>query len=568
MSNFNRFWRLLLAGSAVLILFSCTKDELGSRQESTTEPTESGFVTEKQALDIAATFMESENLAPGLRTTSVQDLKVIYTDIQSSDLKSATSSNQNPSYYVIDVNKKGFVIVSGSDATYPVLGYSTESRFTPQNIPANMQQLLAGYSKEVKYAWKYIKTNEKTVAMRNAALRGKKDSLQDTVTVAPLLGDIHWDQSPYYNDYCPKGCPVGCVATAAAQIMRYWEYPESGTGKHSYNHPTYGTQSFDYNYKLDWKAMPKHKLTKPDSLVAKFCYGVAVGINMGFTTEGSGAYQFDVPTMLQKHYKYPKTVASVNRWGHSDKEWIALVKRELDAKRPVQYAGSGSGGGHSFVCDGYSKNDYFHINWGWGGMSDGYFKLNALDPDNLGTGGGDGGFNKHQEIVIGFAPGQTPPPGPDPDPDPNPTPDPDAPKYCTSASIYTQYLYIKEVTIGNMSNVTGGSETGYGDYTQKKIIATAGTSLACRFVPGVYDGGLYNNYWGAWIDLDNNGIFESSEMILNQNTSNVINGNLNLPKGLKPGSYRVRVTMKYDAQPAPCETFNHGEVEDYTLVIK
>ncbi|WP_329905528.1 C10 family peptidase [Porphyromonas pogonae] len=564
MSNFNRFWRLLLAGSAVLLLFSCSKDDYASRQGGPAEPSESGFVNEKQALDIAATFMGSENLAPEMRTSSASELKVIYTDAQGSNLKSSDSQAQKPTYYVIEVNKTGFVIVSASDATYPVLGYSTESTFDPKDIPANMQDMLSDYSQEVKYAWKHIKANEKTVAMRNAALRGRYNNPQDTITVAPLLGNIHWSQRPYYNAYCPEGCPVGCVATATAQIMRYWEYPESGKGKHSYNHPSYGIQSFDYNYKLDWKAMPKPRLTEPDSLVAKFCYGVAVGVNMRFGPKGSGAMQTDVPNMIQKFYKYPSTVTNAFRWAYSDKDWEALVRAELDARRPVQYAGYGGGGGHSFVCDGYSKNNYFHINWGWGGMSDGYFKLNALDPDNLGTGGGTGGFNRNQVIVIGFAPAQTPPPGPDPDP----TPDPDAPQYCSSASIYTQYLYIKEVTIGNMSNVTGGSDIGYGDYTQKHIIATAGTSLPCRFVPGVYDGGLYNNYWGAWIDLDNNGIFESTEMILNKKATTTITGNLNLPKTLKSGSYRMRVTMKYGAKPSPCETFNHGEVEDYTLVIK
>ncbi|WP_329905530.1 C10 family peptidase [Porphyromonas pogonae] len=559
MSNFNRFWRLLLAGSATLLLFSCSKDDYASRQENPAEPNESGFVNEKQALDIAATFMGSENLTPGMRTSSPPELKVIYTDAQESNLRN--SETQKPTYYIIDVNKAGFVIVSASDATYPVFGYSTESTFNPKDIPANMQDLLAYYSKEVKYAWKHIKADDKTVSMRNASLKGRYTDPQDTITVAPLLGDIHWAQEPYYNDYCPDECPVGCVATATAQIMRYWEYPESGRDVHSYKHAVYGVQSFDYNYKLDWKAMPKARLTAPDSLVAKFCYGVAIGLNMNFSPNGSGTSHTIVPNMLQKHYKYPSTVACVYRWGYSDEEWIGIVKKELNARRPVQYAGYDNAGGHSFVCDGYSKNDYFHINWGWGGRSDGYFRLNTA-PKSV------DGYNLHQEIIIGFAPGQTPPPGPDPDPNPNPTPDPDEPQYCTSASRETQYLYIKEVTIGSMSNITEGSKTGYGDYTQKKIIATAGTSLACRFAPGYRDGILYNSFWTVWIDLDNNGIFELSEMLLNQNTSDIINGNLKLPKKLKPGSYRVRVTMKYDAQPDPCETFDHGEVEDYTLVIK
>ncbi|WP_329905532.1 C10 family peptidase [Porphyromonas pogonae] len=404
MSRFNRFWRLLLAGSAVLLLFSCTKDNLASKQEGTTEPTESGFVTEKQALDIAATFMESDNIAPDLRASSKPELSVIYTDAQGSGMKSSANSNQKPTYYVIDVNKKGFVIVSASDATYPVLGYSTESAFNPKDIPTNMQDMLSDYSKEIKYAWKHIKSNEKTEAMRSSILSRRTRNSQDTIVVAPLLGSIKWAQDPYYNDYCPKGCPVGCAATAVAQIMRYWEYPRSGTGSHSYKHKVYGTQSFNYEYNIDWKSMPKATLSEADSLVAKFCYGVAVGLDMEFSPRGSGALPEDIPNMLKTYYKYPSTVQIAYRSQYEVKDWHKLVRKELDARRPVQYSGHGSRGGHAFVCDGYTKNNYYHMNWGWGGTSDGYFLLNALNPSDLGTGGGAGGFNARQSIIVGFAP--------------------------------------------------------------------------------------------------------------------------------------------------------------------
>jgi hypothetical protein len=97
-------------------------------------------------------------------------------------------------------------------------------------------------------------------------------------------------------------------------------------------------------------------------------------------------------------------VQGVIRQNYSDANWVALLKSELDNNRPLQYAGIGSGGGHTWVCDGYDNNNFFHMNWGWGGNSDGFFSLNSLDPTSLGAGGGTGGFNNNQQAVIGIKP--------------------------------------------------------------------------------------------------------------------------------------------------------------------
>ncbi|MGA2297203.1 MAG: C10 family peptidase, partial [FCB group bacterium] len=105
---------------------------------------------------------------------------------------------------------------------------------------------------------------------------------------------------------------------------------------------------------------------------------------------------------LLTYFGYKTSLQGVQRKDYTDAQWNALLTTELDANRPVLYAGFGNEGGHCFVCDGYENSSYFHFNWGWAGQSDGYFLTNALNPGTIGTGGGGGGFNSGQQAVIGI----------------------------------------------------------------------------------------------------------------------------------------------------------------------
>jgi Peptidase C10 family len=134
---------------------------------------------------------------------------------------------------------------------------------------------------------------------------------------------------------------------------------------------------------------------------------VSVDMNYNVSSAGgSGAQTLDVATALKTYFDYASSVQGVYRTSYTSTAWTNLLKAELDAGRPMQYAGTGSGGGHSFVCDGYDNQNYFHFNWGWGGSSDGYFITSALNPGSLGTGGGSGGFNTNQRAIIGIRPNQ------------------------------------------------------------------------------------------------------------------------------------------------------------------
>jgi hypothetical protein len=243
-----------------------------------------------------------------------------------------------------------------------------------------------------------------------------------TQVVNPLV-QVHWGQSPYVNAQCPSDvnagsangyqAVTGCPATAMAQIMKYWGYPAQGAGFHSFNHPTYGTLSANFGATTyNWASMPNY-VNSSNNEVAKLMYhcGVAVEMNYGPLSSGSYVIMDGYPAQKTCEYAYktyfgynPTTLQGLKRTNYTDSNWINLLKNELNASRPIQYAGFGGGAGHTFVCDGYDNNNFFHMNWGWAGNSDGYFNLNTLNPGSLGTGGGSGGYNNNQQAIVGIQP--------------------------------------------------------------------------------------------------------------------------------------------------------------------
>ncbi len=550
----------MLVLTAVWAVFagSCTKDESFDSTENPTEQTEiDGFVTADEALRIAQQFIQNGNMDEGrqLRSTKTPELQVVYTDATST----RSTSGERPSYYVINIDTTGFVIVSASEVTYPVLGFSNDAKFTPEIIPDGMRGLLSSYASEVKAA-KAIKPDKETELMRSQALRGELDELRAYGSVNPLLGNIRWNQQPYYNQYCPTGTPVGCVATATCQIMRYWGYPSRGTGSHT---STTDGRVANFNHALNWNNMPRETLRTWNTDVARFCYDVAVGLNMNFSPEGSGTWQTYVPGLLVNHYYYANTARYVDRSNYSTAQWMALLRQELDAGRPIQYAGYGSGGGHSFVCDGYTDGGYFHFNWGWGGSSDGYFLLYAMNPGSLGVGGGSGGFNYGHNIVIGIQPPDDVNPDPEPDPEPEP-------EYCSSRAYYATSTYIADVRVGTMHNASNGSNAGYVNFGNKFGNIYRGYYYELAVTPGNATYNTYTEYWNVWVDWNNNNVFESSEVVLNGYSygATTLRKQMYIPTHIGRGSYRMRVSMKWGGYPEPCENFYYGEVEDYTLYVR
>lgn len=348
-------------------------------------------VSPQQALRLATQFGGNAIIrhAPGAT------MKLAYTD--------KAKSGENLFYVFNRGQHDGYVIVSADDRVATVLGYADNGSFSEKAIPSNMKAWLDGYARQISWITSHpsFKNN---VAPRRAA-----------GSVLPLLGDIAWDQTAPYNNKCPNGSATGCVATAVGQIMYYHRWPEHGTGQHSY---TTGTNQYELSANFDttyyrWDDMlPVVTTSSPQAAkdaVSTLLYQVGVALNMDYD-ESSGAYSSDIAPALINYFGYDKGVTRRSRDYYTTADWDSLVRFELDNARPVVYDGATGGGllgasGHSFVCDGYNSDGYFHINWGWSGTSNGYFLLSALDPDAQGTGGasaGSGGFNYNQDFVGGI----------------------------------------------------------------------------------------------------------------------------------------------------------------------
>lgn len=305
----------------------------------------------------------------------------------------AEKYNGLTTFYTVIFKSGGFVLVSADDAARPILGYSTEGNFNGEFNP-NAKSWIEGYNKQIENVIINKNDNKATlVEWNNISKNIFKESKK---AVTPLLTTT-WDQSPYYNAQCPGGSVTGCVATAMSQIMKYHNFPTQGIGSHSYVHPTYGLQSANFATTYNWAAMPNN-VTSSNSAVATIMRHTGVSVDMNYSPTGSGAYSEDVPFALNTYFNYHQTIELKSKANYTDAAWIALIKTELDASRPVYYAGSGTSGGHAYVCDGYDATDKFHFNWGWSGTANGYFTIGALNTSN-------GSFNDNNRIVINFKPG-------------------------------------------------------------------------------------------------------------------------------------------------------------------
>ena len=329
--------------------------------------------------------------------------------------------------YVFANGDEGFVIVSADDCVQPVLAYSFDTPF-PESLHPSLRYWLGGYEAQIAEAVQNDFVPSEAVGNQWKSLLSAPKSPQPlTIQNIPALVGTFWDQGAPYNDRCPmdssrgERAVVGCVATAMAQIMKYWEYPAFGQGSHSYDPRSmwtssspYGTVSADFgNTSYFWNHMPSRvsqaSLTYQRDAVAILSFHCGVSVNMmyGLSSEGgSGAYSRDVVTAMKTYFKYDPQLYQTYR-GSSDSVWCALLDTELAAGRPMYYSGSDSTGGHAFVCDGSDLQSRYHFNWGWSGYGDGFYTLSNLAPGPNGGAGGNATytFNRNQAAIVKIMPG-------------------------------------------------------------------------------------------------------------------------------------------------------------------
>lgn len=324
------------------------------------------------------------------------------------------SNFQNQNYYIFNATDgTAFVIVSADDRFEPVLAYSTENNFSFENAGENTLNWFEGLDMEIQYGIDFnLPADAEILGRWKAYIHNNYVDSRSTTSVSPLL-QSKWGQQAPYNGFCPtysgQKALVGCVATAMAQIMRFWKYPSKGNGSYSYNHSTFGTLTAYFGTTTyDWNSMPLvNAANTTNTELARINYhcGVSVKMNYGLNSSGAYTHKSDVGTgqpcaerAFIDYFKYDPSLVGRLKSSYTNMAWENLLRAELDAGRPMLYRGYSTTGGHAFVCDGYNGS-YFHFDWGWNGSyNNGNYLLTAMNP------GGGNGYTSNQGALFGIKP--------------------------------------------------------------------------------------------------------------------------------------------------------------------
>lgn len=318
-------------------------------------------------------------------------------------LYTETAGNVKVAYVFSSYGAEGYVVVAADDLLPAVLGYSDRGVFDSTSIPPAMKYWLGEYARQLEYAEACGLTSP--VAGRVAS----RPSI-------PPLCDATWSQSRPFSDNCPSingvKAPTGCTATAMAQVMYAHKWPLRGSGTNTYiSGTTRERMYFDFESTMfDWNNMlPSYSSGYSEAqaaAVATLMEGCGNAALMSYGASASGAYPYDAVYGMVKFMGYDRSILMLERDYYTSEAWNDLVYSELDEGRPVIYGGYDSSyqNGHTFIVDGYGGDGFYHLNWGWGGMSNGYFLLTALDPAEQGIGGSGAGYNYRQDAIIHIMP--------------------------------------------------------------------------------------------------------------------------------------------------------------------
>lgn len=388
-------------------------------------------------------------------------------EVSQPDLRDISSSMSYHEFYTF-VYSEGFVLVAGDDRVSPILAFSTDSRFVVSAMPAHIKGWLQGYEEQLvwirQYADEVADAGWQQLLAEGSPVRTCKSA------VAPLLSTT-WNQSPYYNSYCPTAnnssghAVAGCTAIAMAQIMKFWNHPATGYGSHSYTSANFGIQSANFgNTSYAWSSMPvalsSGSSSAQVSAVATLVYHVGVAVEMNYGANSSGAATFSggninhasAENALRTYFKYSPALHAVHLDDYSLEGWRAMLMNELDNGRPVLYTGYDTSAGHAFVCDGCTVGadgtaNAFHINWGWGGWCDGYYQIGLFNPTPGGTGGNSSyTFNLDNSVLIGIEP----------------------------AAHFGSGSVVSATTNGAVGSVTGGGPKAFADTVELRVSAPSG----------------------------------------------------------------------------------------------
>lgn len=315
---------------------------------------------------------------------------------QISTVKTFTREGLN-TMYAVNMQTGGYVLVAADERVTPVLAMSDEASFSNDttDMPPAMKALLADYENTIIHVrnsqlpiatdpmWVKVRAKEDLATEEQKSVSGYVPGTH--LLDVPDRGHVHWnqdvnkdyekDEERFYNKFCPdwgKGkCPAGCVATAIAQIMWYWQWPYFANvpAKIYMSGITYGGTLF---HEYDWNLMPQHidRFTPMNEIdmIATFLRDCGYACNSIYTVNGTSSTLYEARGALQNNFSYDSQNVQWRMFSNK-KNWDKKLKDEIDALRPVLYAGgNGELEGHSFVVDGYhpTNKDLFLVNFGWG----------------------------------------------------------------------------------------------------------------------------------------------------------------------------------------------------------
>lgn len=342
--------------------------------------------------------------------------------------RKTTQNDEQAFYYVFNAGQdRGFVIISGDDRTEQVLGYCDNGTFDVANMPENMRSFLQGYADEIKWMDdNNIQGNQLNQAKSPRRIKPVRRA------VSPILKSL-WNQGDPYNRFCPEyynasggrgeHAVTGCVATAIAQVINFWKYPVKTRGNIPSHSNTYNTKTasgkdttivvtlprIKGGTVIDWDNMlDVYDASATDAqkdAVANLMLMVGQSVKMGYGASSGAVHGSNVPDILKQIFGFDDSAWCASRDNYTVEGWTDLLYGELAAGRPISFSGHSTGGGHAFVVDGYDGEGLFHLNWGWGGGSNGYFRITVLNPgDNSGIGASSSsdGYSMGQNAIIGL----------------------------------------------------------------------------------------------------------------------------------------------------------------------
>lgn len=403
------FWSILILFILALLPAGLWAQNDTQRSASDSQHEPNTHVTATHAMDVGYAFMRTGNgsRSGGTQSGNVrkQAMQLVYTGRATDTLTRATTD----CYYVFALQPKGFVIVAADNRVEPILGYSYDNNFVVENMPEHIKGWLNDYEKQIEVVTKSDRPAEASIQTKWNSLESGQpiSNTRNDITVGPLLTTT-WDQGQYYNTYCPADASgvgghvyTGCVATAMAQIINYWQYPIHGRGTHSYN-CNYGNQEINFaSAQYDYTNMPdalnSNSTAEQVNAVATLMYHCGVAVNMDYGITESSSYDVEARAALINYFRFSPNLSYVQKANFSSAQWNSLLQENLAANRPLMYSGQGESGGHSFVCDGYNSDNYYHFNFGWSGNADGWYLTSAINP-------GSYEYNSNQTALVNIFP--------------------------------------------------------------------------------------------------------------------------------------------------------------------